>query len=107
MLSNVVSGPIVLLRDSLAQLAAEPPEQEERLSGMVVRDELALDFANAVESLASLPDADMLDGSTMADLRGLYDRISVGPDDSLWTEDLYSPRWAEVRSLAAGLIERV
>ena len=107
MLRDVVPGPNALLRDALANLAAEPSEQKERLRGMVVRDELALDFTNAFESMAPLPEADMLDDSTKADLHVLYDKFSVGPDDSLWSEDLYSPRWAEIRSLARGLVERV
>jgi hypothetical protein len=91
MLSGVVPGPIALLRKALANLAAEPSEQEERLSRIVIQDELALDFANAFESLASLTEADLLDDSTMTDLSVLYEKFSVGPDDSLWLEDLDSP----------------
>jgi hypothetical protein len=97
----------MLLREALANLAAEPSAQEERLRGAVVQDELALDFANAFESLASLAEADALDSGTITDLRVLHDKFSVGPGDSLWSEDLYSPRWAEIRTMAARLIERV
>jgi hypothetical protein len=107
MLGIVACGPIVLLRAALANLAAEPLEQEERLRGAVVQDELALDFANGFEALASLPEADSLDASTMTDLRVLYDNFSVGPDDPLWSEPLDSPRWVKIRSSAARLIERV
>ncbi len=60
MLGYVVPGPIVALRKALANLAAAPSEQEERLRGSVVRDELALDFTYAYEALTSLPDAYVL-----------------------------------------------
>jgi hypothetical protein len=103
----MVPGPIAILRKALANLAAQPSEQEERLSGSVIQDELALDFANGFESLASLPEADVLDDDTLTDLGVLYEKLSVGPSDSLWSEDLNSPRWAEIRSLAARLSARV
>lgn len=107
MLGGMVPGPIAMLRKALANLAAEPSEQEKRLSGSVVQDELALDFANAFEALASLPEAAALDDSTMADLGVLYERFSVGSEDALWVEDLNSPRWSEVRSLAERIGDRV
>jgi hypothetical protein len=107
MLGCVVPGPIVTLRKALAGLAAAPSEQEERLHGAVVRDELALDFSYAYEALASLPDAYALDGNTLTELRTLYAKFSVAADDSLWSESLNSPRWASIRMLARGLIGRV
>lgn len=107
MLCSVVPRPIAMLRQALANLAADPSEQEKRLSGGLIQDELALDFANAFEALASLPVADALDDSTMADLGDLYERLSIGSDDSLWVEHLNSPRWSEIRSLAERLSDRV
>ena len=107
MLSGVTSGPLALLRTALANLAADPVEQERRLSGAVTQDELALDFANAVRALASLPVGDRLDDGTMTDLRVLDEALSVGPDDPLWSEGLDSARWVQIRSLAERLIGRV
>jgi len=40
---GVVTGRIMMLRTAISNLAAEPGDQEERLRGMVVRDELAMD----------------------------------------------------------------
>jgi hypothetical protein len=107
MLCGVTSSPLAFLRHALANLAADPEEQERRLTGTMVRDELALDFGNAFESLASLPAADRLDDVTMADLGVLYEALSVGPEDPLWSEGLDSARWTQVRSLAVGLISRL
>ena len=95
------------LRNALANLAAEPSGQEERLRGMVVRDELALHSRTPLSLSRHGRNSGMLDDSTMADLRVLSDKFSVGPHDSPWSEDLSSPRWAEVRSLEAKLIERM
>lgn len=103
----MVSGSIALLSEALTQLAAEPGEQEERFSRAVARDELALDYANGFESLASLPLAEALDEGTMSDLRVIYEKVSGGPDDSLWSEDLKSPRWSEIRRLAANVLDRL
>jgi hypothetical protein len=103
----MVSGRIAILTEALTHLAAEPHEQEERFRGPVVRDELALDYANGFESLASLPWADALNEGTVSDLRVIYEKLSVGPDDSLWSEDLKSPRWSEIRRLAADVLGRL
>ena len=107
MLADMLPGPVLMLQKALSNLAADPMEQQERLAGSVVRDELALDFANAYEALSSLSESDTLDGGTLNELEVLYDQLSVGPKDPLWEEDLASERWSTIRSLAARALTRV
>ncbi len=107
MLSAMTSGPLALLRKALESLAADSVEQQRRLRGAVIQDELALDFASAFASLASLPANDRPNDATMADLRVLDEVLSAGPEDPLWSEGLDSTRWAQIRAFAARLIDRV
>lgn len=87
-----------LLRAALANLAADPEQQSQRLAGSVIRDELALDFGDAYGMARRDEDLD----PAARELLGLIDaELSVPPEDPLWTEDLASTRWTRLRLLAA------
>ncbi|RIJ77994.1 hypothetical protein D1871_04730 [Nakamurella silvestris] len=105
--ASMLPRPISLLREALSNLAAEPAEQQRWLDGSAVKDELALDFANAYEALSSLDEPDTLDGGTMNELQALYDQLSVAADDPLWEEGLASRRWSSIRCLARRTMTQV
>lgn len=87
------------LRRALRNLAASPEVQEERHAGTVIRDELALDFANAYEAArgAGLKQAD----AAWPNLDRIYRELSAPPEDPLWTEELTGARWSWLRALAS------
>jgi hypothetical protein len=72
----------------------------------VITDELALDFDGALSAAIS-PTADIvLNDFALLLLHELQRRLSVAPSASLWTQDLDSPDWMAIRTLATqALIE--
>lgn len=106
-----VSNPFRLLRESLWNLSLEPADQRSELNGTAVTDELALDLANAVESLertqqaaGTRPGEDLL-----AEVRRLNALLAAQPDDAMWEDDSLDrhPTWAEARRLARSLLPLV
>ncbi|MEV4266781.1 hypothetical protein [Kribbella sp. NPDC049584] len=94
-----------LLCEALMDLAAEPDVQEQRLAGMVIRDELALDFANSYE--VSQARGDELDPVAWHVLDLISAELSVPPGDPLWSEDLQAARWSRLRLLASEALAHV
>jgi hypothetical protein len=105
-IGSVRIRPLNLLREALGNLAADASVQRQRLAGAVIPDELALDF-DGVFSAAISPTADIvLNDFALQLLHELQRRLSVAPSASLWTEDLDSPDWTAIRTLATqALIE--
>ena len=102
-----VSFPV--LREALWHLSLEPHHQREELAGMVVPDELALDLANAVDSLEHAQETAgiRLASSLVGEVRRLCDMLDVSPGDPLWDDRSLDrhPTWAEARRVARDLLE--
>lgn len=101
-----------LLRDALTRLSLEPDEQRAALAGSAVTDELALDFANAVESIgyqASIAGVDLAPAvlEAVRDLNGMLG--AAPPGDWLWTEEALDrhPLWAEARTVARTVLSEL
>jgi hypothetical protein len=77
----------------------------------VVTDELALDLANAVESLeyAQETAGTQLADDVLAELRRLNALLDAPSDDALWEEHSLDrhPTWAEARRVSRELLPRL
>lgn len=78
---------------------------------MVVTDELALDLANAVESLEYAQESAgvRLDGDLVVDLQRWQTLLDAERGDDLWADSSLDshPTWAKARRLATELLARL
>ena len=106
-----MTEPFHLLRDALWQLGLEADEQRRELSGTVVPDELALDLANAVESIeyAQKSAGLRLTEDVFADLERLSALFDASPGDPFWADESldHHPTWAEARRRARAILPRL
>jgi hypothetical protein len=100
-----------LLRNALYQLGLPAEQQRQRLAGMLVTDELALDLDHALTSVEAAMDeaGQRLDAEVIAAVTTLMSLISAPPGDPIWDEkslDIDS-RWIRARVESAALLSRI
>jgi hypothetical protein len=107
MLPDVEPYQVASLREALCTLQRVPPSNSsgiaERLFAMNVHSTTATPW-KALSSLCG--DVAVADG-IVRQLGTLYDRLDVGPDDFLWSEEFHFPRWSEIRLLAERVVQRL
>jgi hypothetical protein len=107
----VVGEAFLLLRDALYQLALPAEQQRERLAGMLVTDELALDLDHAVSSLGAAMDQAgvRLGPEVVTDSAAIMSLISAAPTDPIWNDESLDtdPRWIQARLASAALFHRI